>query len=382
MLPASTLAPIKTKSQPRVLVVDDEPGLVELITDVVSDLNCKVIVARSLSQARRALSRGNIELLLTDVHLPDGDGMSLLAPLRKHRPGASAIVMTGSPSVDRAITAIRSGAVDFVAKPFDNRHLVDRIKTALEKQSMIDRQEKRMVRLRDAVRKLGTARRMVSQKVDLLCNDLVGAYGDLSKQMDLVRTEESFRKQLSQSKDLEQLLCHTMDWLIRQLGYANVGLWLAGDEGSFQLGAYMKYTIAGDDPVVEAMQNGILPGTMKDGFLHAPGETLRDALPKEQYEILKNQDILGIACNYLAEPLAAIMFFRDAETPFSENDVATLKAVAPLLATALASNVRDAAPEGMDNFDNSPEDGDTLNPDAPKSGKGDDWWKKGDRAPF
>lgn len=376
MLPAAKIISAKTKVRPRVLVVDDEPGLVEMISEVVAGLDCKVITARSLSQARRALSRGNVELLLTDVKLPDGDGMSLLASLHKHKPTATAIVMTGSPSVDGAISAIRGGAIDFVAKPFNNNHLVDRIRMALEQQSIRDRQQKRMTRLREAVRKLGTAKRMVSQKVDLLCNDLVGAYGDLSKQVDLVRTEESFRKQLDQSKDLEQLLCHTMDWLIRQLGYANVGLWLAGDEGTFQLGAYMKYTIAGDDPVVEAMQNGILPGTMKDGFMHSPGEYLRDCLPAAQFEILAKQDILGIACNYLAEPLAAVMFFRDSETPFTDNDVATLKAVAPLLATALASKVREPNPH------ESMEDGDLLDPDGPKAKVSDDWWKKGDRAPF
>ena len=98
---------------------------------------------------------------------------------------------------------------------------------------------------------------MVSQKVDLLCNDLVSAYSDLSKQLDSVRTQENFRKQIDVATDLEQLLCHTMDWLLRQVGNSNVALWLAGDDGAFQLGAYMKHTIAGDDTVSNAMLSAV-----------------------------------------------------------------------------------------------------------------------------
>ena len=71
---------------------------------------------------------------------------------------------------------------------------------------------------------------MVSKKVDLLCNDLIAAYGELSRQLEAVRTTEAFRGAISAIADLEQLLCHTMDWLLRQMGYANVAIWLASDE--------------------------------------------------------------------------------------------------------------------------------------------------------
>jgi hypothetical protein len=54
----------------------------------------------------------------------------------------------------------------------------------------------------------------VSKKVDLLCNDLVAAYGELSRKLDGVRTQESFRKLVDRRKDLAQLLCHAMDWIL------------------------------------------------------------------------------------------------------------------------------------------------------------------------
>ena len=109
--------------RPRVLVVDDEPGLLDLIDEILQGLNCKVSFAKTVAGAKKMLAGESFELMLTDVGLPDGDGLSLLAALRRHQPTASAVVITGSPSVDGAVTALRGGAVDFVAKPFQQRSI-------------------------------------------------------------------------------------------------------------------------------------------------------------------------------------------------------------------------------------------------------------------
>jgi FixJ family two-component response regulator len=393
MLPASAEVQSKTTQQPRVLIVDDEPALVDLIHEVVGGLQCKITVARTLAQAKKLLKGNTFELMLADVNLPDGDGTTLLSVLQRHQPTARAIVITGAPSVDGAITALRGGAVDFLPKPFNNDHLVERVRKALQRQSLLAKQEKRLVRLRDAVKRLGVARRLVSKKVDLLCNDLVSAYGELSKQLDVVRTQEAFRKTIEQSKDLEQLLCHTMDWLLRQVGYANVALWLAGEDGAeFQLGAYMKYTIAGDEPVINAMKNGLLETTVRDGFMHIKGDELRTHLEPIEHQMLVGQDILTMSCTYLGEPLAAIVFFRDAASPFNENDEATLKAIAPIFATALATVVRDPSQE-LDPNDTPFNDGSIMeqegDDDERRGGdskrdnrSNDDWWKRGEPPPF
>ncbi len=369
--------------RPRVLVVDDEPVLLDLIDEILQGMNCKVSFAKTVAGAKKLLAGESFELMLTDVGLPDGDGLSLLAALRRHQPTASAVVITGSPSVDGAVTALRGGAVDFVAKPFNNEQLVDRIRKALDRQSILARQEKRLVRLRDAVKRLGVARRMVSKKVDLLCNDLVSAYGELSKQLDVVRTQEGFRKQIETSKDLEQMLCQAMDWLLREFGYSNVALWLAGEEGEFQLGAYMKYTIAGDEPLIAALHDSLLIRTTRDGLVHIGGDELHGKMDNSIREMLVGQTILSISCTYLGEPLAVMTFFRDTGAKFSETDVATLKAIAPLFASSLAAIVRDPSEESGEEGDGHFADDD----EDESRGKGgrkaaDDWWKRGEPPPF
>jgi len=388
--------------QPRVLVVDDEPTLAEVIGDVVGRaMGCRVVFAASVAQARKILASQPIELLVADVNLPDGDGTCLLPALREHQPCASAIVITGTPSVDGAISAMRGGAVDFVPKPFTHAHLADRVKKALERQALAARQEKRYGKLRDAVRRLNESRRVISKKVDLLCNDLVSAYGELSRQLDGVRTQEGFRKYVAGAKDLEQLLCHAMDWLLRQVGYSNVAVWLAAEDGDFQLGAYMKYTVPGEQMLTDALKRVALPRVEREAVLRCKAETLFDKMTPQEQSYLKGQDVIAVNCTYLGESLAALVFFRDAKAPFTDDDESLLKQVSPIFAVTLASIVRgteedaDAERSGGEGENNPFFDGaegregkggkggkDEKKKPKPEKKDAADWWKRGEDPPF
>lgn len=366
---------------PRVLVVDDEPTLVELVDDVVSrTFHCQVLAAKNLREARQILSTQAIELLVADVNLPDGDGMSLLPALRASQPNASAIVITGAPSMDGAITALRQGAVDFVPKPFSAQQICDHVKTALERQRALARHSHRLKRLREAVRRLNESRKIVSRKVDLLCNDLISAYGELSRQLDAVRTQEGFRKYVANARDLEQLLCHTMDWLLRQIGYSNVAIWLAAEEGEFQLGAYMKYTITGEQDMIDAMRAGLVQQTLREGMIHLVGDQVQERLTPQELDYLADQAIVSINCTYLSEPLAVVVLFRDDNEGFSDDDVATLKQISPLFAVTLAEAVRGSQKYTRD--DNPFYTGDDAGEAPDSRHDAADWWKRGEDPPF
>jgi FixJ family two-component response regulator len=368
------------KKRPRVLVVDDEPAMVELARDLcAAKVDCTVVSAADLRQARKLLSQHTFELLVADVHLPDGDGTELLSDLRAGNPQARAIMMSGQPSVGSAVAAIREGAADYVVKPFTAEQFVDRVHVALRQQAAGARNHQRLTRLKVAVRKLNQSRRMVSRKVDLLCNDLVSAYGELSRQVDGVRNQESFRKLMSDADDLEQMLCHGMDWLLRHAGYCNVAIWLASDDRQFELGAYMKYTIAGEKALTDAMTSGLLPLTIREGFLHLDVEHVADVLTPPEVPYLAGQTVMGTSCTYLGEALAGVILFRDGQCPFTDDDAAMLKAIAPVFAIALASMVR-RGEAGDDGPDDAPDD------DHPRDGRGRgvdaDWWKRGEAPPF
>jgi GAF domain-containing protein len=193
------------------------------------------------------------------------------------------------------------------------------------------------------------------------------------------------------------MLCHAMDWLLRQLGYSNVAIWLTGDDGQYQLGAYMKYTTAGEPALTEAIKSGVLRTLHHDGFLHHSAEEAREKLSPAEKTFLANQNLIGTTCTYLGEALAAVMLFRDAGTPFTDDDAEALKTIAPLFATALAAVVHDEETGGGDDDDDGSDDRDTggsmLDDDVqggdgkrrkkqqqPKSDA--DWWKRGEAPPF
>lgn len=389
----ATITPARVRrGVPKVLVVDDEPSLRELAQDLLPrELSCRVQTAATLVEARRIIDRGGIDLLLLDVHLPDGDGLSLLEPLRRKNPAARAVVISGDVCPEHALTALRGGAIDFIPKPFAVEQVGQRLGRALARQQSEARDLRRLTRLRDAVRRLNRARKTVSKKVDLLCNDLVHAYTDLARQLDEVRTQESFRALLAGARDLEQMLCHAMDWLLRKAGYCNIAIYLADDDRQYELGAYMKYTIPGTKELTNAMRNGILGHVVRDGFVAAAGTDLLELLSPEEIAVLHGQTLIATTCNYLGESLAALVLYRDEKSPFSREDEQMLKAIAPLFATALTSLVHREAPGASDDDDGDGTDGfwkDPPGPDDPsKRKRGDrtgdaDWWKRGEPPPF
>jgi len=119
-------------SAPSVLIVEDEANLRELIRDLLTADGLEVHTSACVADARAALESHVPDLLLLDVRLPDGDGLSLLDELRGRGVVAPAIVMTAFGTIDRAVQALRSGAADFLVKPFDNDRLSSAVATAIE----------------------------------------------------------------------------------------------------------------------------------------------------------------------------------------------------------------------------------------------------------
>src|SRR5262245_14646834 len=121
MTPVRQPPQTEQSASPRVLIVDDEFDVVDFVTDALGrNVDCKLTSAVSMAEACGIIESQGVDLLIADLNLPDGDGGELVANLRKRHPLASAIVVTGEPSVATAVSALRHGAVDFLTKPFNS----------------------------------------------------------------------------------------------------------------------------------------------------------------------------------------------------------------------------------------------------------------------
>ncbi len=104
---------------PRALVVDDEPDIRELLQITLERMNLDVAVAETLAAAIRELRAGHFDLCLTDMRLPDGDGLSLVEWIQNHKPHTPVAVITAHGNVETAVRALKLGAFDFISKPID-----------------------------------------------------------------------------------------------------------------------------------------------------------------------------------------------------------------------------------------------------------------------
>lgn len=104
-------------SKQRVLIVDDEPDIRELLEITLLRMGLETRSAEDFSHATRLLLDESFDLCLTDMKLPDGDGISLVEHIQQHCPNTPTAVITAHGSIDLAIKAMKCGAFDFVSKP-------------------------------------------------------------------------------------------------------------------------------------------------------------------------------------------------------------------------------------------------------------------------
>src|SRR5262249_12653545 len=122
----------------RLLVVDDEPALRQMLEILFRREGHEVISAPGKKAALEAIAQSlsPFPVVLTDLAMPDGTGLEVLAAAKARSASTEVILITAHSSIENAIAAMRSGAYDFIAKPFDPSELAVLVAKALEKQSL------------------------------------------------------------------------------------------------------------------------------------------------------------------------------------------------------------------------------------------------------
>ena len=118
--------------RPSVLVVDDEPDLLTLLEMTLSRMDLATLTATNLAEARAHLAQHQPDLCLTDMKLPDGNGLDLIAEIQQRYPALPVAMMTAHGSVESAMEALKLGAFDFVNKPVALDRLRDLVTQALK----------------------------------------------------------------------------------------------------------------------------------------------------------------------------------------------------------------------------------------------------------
>jgi DNA-binding NtrC family response regulator len=120
----------------RILIVDDEERICSLLAKRLDMENYSCITTNTGKEALHHFYKNQFSLIISDVKMPEMDGLELLMNMKALDPDTMMIMMTGYPDIDIAVEAMRKGAYDFFVKPFDLESMVLTVRRALERKEL------------------------------------------------------------------------------------------------------------------------------------------------------------------------------------------------------------------------------------------------------
>jgi len=124
------------KKKPRILVVDDDKQLADNLVEYLSKLGYPAAPAYGGREGLDKFEQGDFQLVITDLMMPEMDGMELLSAVRRIDNRTMVIMVTGYGTIDSAVGAIKKGAYDYISKPFKMEELEIIVKRALERNTL------------------------------------------------------------------------------------------------------------------------------------------------------------------------------------------------------------------------------------------------------
>ncbi len=125
------------KKEAKILVVDDDKRLADNLVEYLSKLGYQAAAAYGGREALTKFEQGDFQLVITDLKMPEMDGMVLLDAVKEMVRRVVVLVITGYGTIESAVTAIKKGAYDFIPKPFKMEELEIIVKRALERYTLV-----------------------------------------------------------------------------------------------------------------------------------------------------------------------------------------------------------------------------------------------------
>ncbi|MGH9476616.1 MAG: HD domain-containing phosphohydrolase [Terriglobales bacterium] len=158
------------RTDARLLIVDDEPMIRELLCAFLEDNGYCCESSGGMEEAVRMLDMGGVDLVISDLHMPEHTGLELLQTISEKFPHIAFLMATAAPDTKSAVQAMRGGAADFLVKPLDLRQVLETVRATLARQrhteASTERQQETERLLAERTRQLGFALQQVQQASD------------------------------------------------------------------------------------------------------------------------------------------------------------------------------------------------------------------------
>src|SRR5918911_260180 len=137
------------KRKRKILAIDDEPAMTEWLKILLEHAGYDVRTALIGTRGEELFKTWRPDAVITDMMLPDVDGIELVRKFKQLEPEAEVIVVTGQGNIPRSVEAVKAGAFDFLEKPIDAERLLDKLEKAIKQKSLMDENEQLKAKLQD-----------------------------------------------------------------------------------------------------------------------------------------------------------------------------------------------------------------------------------------
>jgi DNA-binding response OmpR family regulator len=325
------------------LLILNDPELAQSIARLLEHGGHRCYVAASAEEAAAQASRRRFDVAFVQTQLPDASGFDVAATIIKQSPTTSLVFIGPAREPQLILAAMRVGAIDYFAWPFDEAELKSRVEAAIARARADHHREVRIKRLKKICQELNEARHQVSKQVDSLCDDLVIAYREMSDQLDDVAMASEFRTLMRQELDVEDLLRTMLEYLLTRTGPTNAAVFLPDHDKNFSLGAYVNYDCPRESVsiLLDHLCDLVCPQMMDESDLIA----FEDAAEFCQWiggdaELLNASQIIAYSCMHEGECLAVCVLFRNQSEPFPEDAAAMLNTIRTIFAEQLSRLIK------------------------------------------
>src|SRR5207247_975945 len=137
------------KRKKRVLAIDDEPSMTEWLKILLEHAGYEVKTALIGTRGEEIFRTWRPDAVVTDMLLPDVDGIELVRKFKQLDPEAEVVVITGQGNIPSSVEAVKAGAFDFLEKPLDAERLLDKIEKAIQQETLVDENDQLKAKLQD-----------------------------------------------------------------------------------------------------------------------------------------------------------------------------------------------------------------------------------------
>ena len=324
----------------RVLIVDDEPEIRQLLAESLSGLDCRVESAASAREALQAGLARRPDLLVADLYLGDATGLDVIEQLRGAVGDLPAVVITGRPEAHSIAAATRHRPIEVMTKPRALDRLRECVRRELASQARRKLGRSRALRLRRLARRVNIQRKDAQRQIDSTCAELAESYRAMSAQLADQQVHLGFQRDLLACRCDDDVFRAFFRLFVRKSGPV-FGVALVCDADA-ELQVVGRFGVPGPDSnaFCQALVRPVIETVLANPHITQLDAGEREELfPPTIRKYLVGLSVLAIPLLPASgEMIGLVVLYRKGEQPFTEQDVALAELLGMPAAIAVKRN--------------------------------------------